>query len=196
MNIPRAAFAFVACVLLAFPPRASASEYRMSAGSSLQFTSSYDGESFDGFFARFTPTIHFDPDDLAAGRMDVRIDLASASTGHEERDEVLVGEEFFDAGGDGVAHYSAVGFRALGGGRFVADGMLTLRGTRLPVALEFTWTPGPRPVLDGVATVRRLDFGVGAGEWADTSLLPDGVKVTTRLVLEPARAARQPRSQE
>ena len=34
-----------------------------------------------------------------------------------------------------------------------------------------------RPVLAGEATLKRLDFGVGTGEWADTELLPNEVRV-------------------
>ncbi len=176
-------------VALALAPAASATGYRATAGSTLRFTSSYDGESFDGRFARFVPTLRFDPEALETARLDVEIDLASATTDHDERDEVLVGPEFFDSGGVASARYVATSFRALGGGRFVAEGTLTLRGASHPVPLEFRWTPGPMPVLEGEASVRRLAFGVGEGDWADTSVLPDEVRVTTRLMLEPTPVA-------
>ena len=55
--------------------------------------------------------------------------------------------------------------------------------------LAFTWTPGAKPVLDGQATLKRLDFQVGTGDWADTAALPNEVKVRTRLVLSPKAAA-------
>lgn len=175
----------IAVAALLAAPAADAREYRMQEGSFLQFTSSYDGESFDGRFARFVPTLRFDPAALASSRFDVEIDLASASTGHDERDEVLVGDEFFDAAGIATARYVATTFRRTGEGRFVAEGTLTLRGIARPVALEFTWRPGKRPVLDGEATVKRLAFGIGEGDWADTTVLPDEVKVRTHLVLAP-----------
>ena len=50
---------------------------------------------------------------LAASRFDVRIVLASASTNNEERDQMLVGPEFFDATGAAEARYVATAFRAL-----------------------------------------------------------------------------------
>ena len=65
--------------------------------------------------------------------------------------------------------------------------MLALHGTRKPVTLTFTWTPGAQPVLSGKATVKRLDFGVGGGDWADTGLIPDAIAVSTRVVLQPAK---------
>ena len=53
-------------------------------------------------------------------------------------------------------------------------------------ALSFTWTATAKPVLIGEARLKRLDFGIGSGEWADTDLLPNEVLVKTRLLLAPA----------
>ena len=75
-------------------------------------------------------------------------------------------------------------FRALGGNRFAADGTLSLRGISKPVTLTFTWTPGARPVLSGSAVVKRLDFGVGTGDWADVGIIPNEIKVTTKVLLQ------------
>src|SRR3546814_5854432 len=85
------------------------------------------------------------------------------------------------------AHYSATNFRSLGDDRYAADGTLELRGASKPVTLTFTWTPGAAPVLLGKATVKRLDFGGGGGDWADTDAIPNEVAVSTRVVLKPAQ---------
>ena len=61
------------------------------------------------------------------------------------------------------------------------------RGVSKPVTLTFTWTPGAQPVLSGKATVKRLDFGVGGGDWADTKTIPNEVAVSTKVVLKPAK---------
>jgi len=164
---------------------ASAADYIAQAGSTLGFTATYQEEAFDGTFGKFTPTLRFDPADLAGSRLDVRISLGSASTANAERDEVLLGGEFFDAAGQPEARYVATSFRALGGNRFVAEGTLSLRGVSKSVPLAFTWTPGAQPVLAGEATLSRLTFKVGTGDWTDIGLLPDAVKVNTRLVLAP-----------
>ena len=176
--------AALATLLLALALPVAAAEWAVQPGSWLGFETSYDGEAVEGRFARFAPAVRFDPADLAHARLDVTIDLASADTGHDERDEVLAGEDFFAAAVAAEARYVATTFRALGDRRYVADGMLTLRGVTKPVALAFTWTPGPQPVLDGEATVPRLAFGVGAGDdWADIDVMPDAVTVRTHLVL-------------
>ena len=75
---------------------ANAADYRAEAGSTLGFRASYDGEGFEGRFGKFSPAIRFDPADLAQSRFDVRIDLASAGTANADRDEMLLGPDFFD----------------------------------------------------------------------------------------------------
>lgn len=172
--------------LLALPMAAASATIRHSAaaGSTLGFASRYDGEAFDGNFARFTADIAFDPVTVE-GQFEVLIILSSATTENDERDEILLGADFFDATTMPQARYAASRFRKLADGRFVAEGTLTLRGISRPVPLTFRWTSGSTPMLEGSATVPRLAFGVGGGDWADTTILADAVQVTTRLVLRP-----------
>jgi polyisoprenoid-binding protein YceI len=160
-----------------------AADYVALPGSTLGFSGIYQGEGFDGRFARFTPQIRFDPAKLATSRFDVRIDLASANTNNEERDDVLLGSEFFDTPKHPQARFVATRFRALGGNRYAADGTLSLHGASKPVTLSFTWTPGAKPLLVGETRLKRLDFGVGTGDWEDTELIPNEVRVRTRLLL-------------
>ena len=170
---------------LIVPVTATAAPWRVLPGSTLGFSSSYEGETFEGSFAKFTPVIEFDPKQLASSRFDVGIELASADTRNDERDEALRGNGFFNSRKTPRARYLATRFKALGGNRYLAAGTLSLNGVSKPVSLEFTWTPGSQTVLAGSATVQRLDFGVGTGEWADTGLLPNAVRVKTRLLLAP-----------
>jgi polyisoprenoid-binding protein YceI len=175
--------------LAMFAAAASAAPWRVLPGSTLGFGASFEGEAFEGSFAKFTPTIEFDPKQLAGARFDVAITLASADTKNDERDEALRGTGFFNSNKTPQARYLATKFRALGGNRYAADGTLTLNGISKPVTLEFTWAPGAPTVLAGSAAVRRLDFNVGVGEWSDTAELPNEVKIRTRLLLAPGTSA-------
>lgn len=176
----------LAFVLMLAAASAGAADYTAQPGSTLGFTASFQGEQFDGQFERFTPRIRFDPAQLQDSRFDVAIELGSADTDNPDRDEVLLGPEFFAAASQNQARYVATSFRHLGDNRYVADGELTLRGISQPVALQFTWAPGATPVLDGKASLSRLAFEVGTGDWRDTELMPDEVTVVTRLQLAPA----------
>jgi polyisoprenoid-binding protein YceI len=161
-----------------------AADYVQAPGSTLTFAGSYQGETFTGRFPGFATKLSFDPKQLAASTLDVSIPLATATTGNEDYDGEMRGDAFFNSAKFPQARYTATKFRALGGNRYAADGVLSLHGVSKPVTLAFTWTPGAKPVLAGKATVKRLDFGVGGGEWADTSLLPNEITVSTKVVLQ------------
>jgi polyisoprenoid-binding protein YceI len=174
-------------VLLAVPALSHAADYVQQPGSTLVFASTYEGEAFTGRFPGFVTRFSFDPAQLGAARLDVTIPLATAATGNSDYDGEIRGSGFFDAAKFPQARYTATKFRALGGDRYAADGTLNLRGMSKPVTLTFTWSGGARPVLAGQATVKRLDFGVGAGEWSDTELLPNEVAVSTKVIFAPAK---------
>ena len=182
----------LAVLLAAVPATGFAQQYTQLPGSTLVFASTYEGEAFTGRFPGFVTRLTFDPAHLDAARLDVTIPLATASTGNSDYDGEIRGAGFFDVARFPQARYTAEKFRALGGDRYAADGTLSLRGVSKPVTLVFTWSGGPRPVLSGKATVKRLQFGVGGGEWADTELLPDEVAVSTKVLLAPAKAAVTP----
>lgn len=171
----------IAASLLAMP--AFAADYVQAKGSTLTFATQYQGETFSGRFPAFATTLRFDPRQLATSKLDVSIPLAGFSTANKDRDDTLRGGDFFNIAKFPTARYVATKFRSLGGNRFAADGTLTLRGVSKPVVLDFTWKPGAAPVLTGKATVKRLAFGVGTGDWADTELLPDNVAVSTKVTL-------------
>lgn len=170
---------------LALP--AFAADYVQAPGSSLAFAGKYQGETFSGTFPGFRTTVSFDPANLGAGTLAVTIPIATATTQNADYDSEMRGNAFFDASKFAQATYTATGFRDLGNGQYAADGTLELRGVRKPVTLTFTWTDGARPLLSGRATVRRLDFGVGGGDWADTGTIPNEIAVSTRVYLQPAK---------
>ncbi|TWG94441.1 polyisoprenoid-binding protein YceI [Luteimonas sp. J16] len=178
-----AAVAAMLVAMMAAPARAA--DYVQAPGSSLAFATKYDGEVFSGRFGGFDTKLRFDPERLDDARLEVTIQLAGTSTGNADRDSTLAGSDFFNVGRFSRATYVAERFRAVDDG-YVADGTLTLRGVSRPVALHFTWTPGNPALLSGRATVKRLEFGVGGGDWADTALIPDEVAISTRVFLHPA----------
>ncbi len=174
----------LALVLAASAP-AFATDYVQAPGSSLAFAGKYQGQIFTGTFPGFTSRLRFDPQSLENSSLDVTIPLATATTKNSNYDNALHGAAFFNSEQFPQARYQASTFRALGDGRYAADGHLILRGITQPVTLEFTWIDGTHPRLSGRATVRRLQFDVGAGDWADTQLIPDAIAISTRVNFTP-----------
>lgn len=162
-----------------------AADYVQAPGSTLTFASSFEGEVFTGHFGSFTTTMRFDPQQLDQARLDVTIPLTSATTANPERDETLQGSDFFNSKLFPQARFVATRFRHLGEDRYATDGTLSLRDASHPVTLTFTWKGGAAPVLSGRASVERLAFGVGGGDWADLGMIPANVAVSTRVNLTP-----------
>jgi polyisoprenoid-binding protein YceI len=169
---------------LALPLAAGAADYAVDpAQSKLGFSGSYQGTGFDGSFGKWTAAINYDPANLAASKFDVTVDLASARTGDSDRDGALPGSDFFDVAKYPQAHFVTTGFRR-NGAQVIADGTLTLKGVSKPVSLAVTFAPqGGGAVLDVAGTLKRLDFGVGGGDYADTSVIGADVKVNAHLQL-------------
>jgi polyisoprenoid-binding protein YceI len=172
-------------IALAVPGLAGAADYAVQpAGSKLGFSGTFQGQAFDGTFGKWTATISYDAAKLASSRFDVEVDLASVKTGDSDRDGALPGADFFDVAKFPKAHFVTTGFRQ-NGAQVVADGNLTLRGVTKPVSLNVTFKPtGTGATLDVSGTVKRLDFGVGGGEYADTSVIGADVKVNAHLDLK------------
>lgn len=182
----RLAIAIVAGLMLAGP--SAAADYVQTKGSTLGFSGKYQGDTFNGKFPGFATVMTFDPARVNPSRLTVVIPLAGATAGNPDYDSELRGASFFNIPKFPQATYTATKFRSMGGNQYAADGTLTLRGVSKPVTLNFTWTGGANPVLAGTAIVKRLDFGVGTGEWNDTDVIPDAIKVTTKVVFQPRPA--------
>ena len=158
------------------------------AGSKIGFSSSMSGEAFSGSFKKWDSAIRFDPKNLAGSSVTTTIDMTSAVTGDEDRDESLPTAQWFSANTYARATYSATKFKALGGNRYQADGTLTMRGVSRPVSLPFTLViTGDTAKMTSAINLNRLAFGVGSGEWAGTTVVPANVRVDIVLVAKRAR---------
>lgn len=176
-------FALLLCAL-ALPGLASAADYAVQpTGSTLAFHGNFQGSGFDGHFDKFDAAIAYDPAHLDASKFDVNVDLSSARTGDSDRDTALPGSDFFNVAQFPKAHFVTTGFHQ-DGGKVIADGNLTLHGVTRPVSLTVDFKPnGNNATLDVKGTVKRLDFGVGGGDYADTSVIANDVTVTAHLNL-------------
>ncbi|MCX7512936.1 YceI family protein [Frateuria hangzhouensis] len=172
---------------LALPAAAQATDYRvLQDQSTLAFTATFQGAPFEGTFSQWHAAIRYDPAHLADARFDVSVDTTSAGTGDPDRDGALPGADFFNATKYPQAHYITTGF-VQAGGHVIAHGNLTLRGETHPLDLTVTFTPQDNgtAALDVTGTLKRLDYGVGGGEYADTSVIGNEVVVNAHLVLAP-----------
>jgi polyisoprenoid-binding protein YceI len=153
--------------------------------SKLTFAGTQADAEFTGTFERFTADIQFDPQDLAGSRFDVKIDMASVNSHDSERDDTMKSDELFAVKQYPSAHYVADHFAAKGAS-YTATGKLTIRNVTRDVPIAFTFEKKNGSAwLKGSAQLKRLDFGVGQGDWQDTSQVGNEVKVNFVLLLKP-----------
>jgi cytochrome b561 len=166
-------------------PRASGAAYTaVAAQSTLIYAFTQAGADNQGKFKSFS--VSFDP---AAGRLEVVIDMRSFDTGDSQRNETLAGKDFFDIAQYPQSRFIASRVEKTAAG-YEASGSLTLRGVTRNVTIPFTWrtaTVQGRSVgyLAGRMTLKRLDFGVGQGQWQSTEWVGNDVTVRYSLELVP-----------
>jgi polyisoprenoid-binding protein YceI len=182
----RPALALLFALAFAPAPAAHADPWQadQTAGR-LEFTATQAGAKFTGAFTRFHVTLEFDPSHPDRGRLDVTVDVASIDTQDPERDEILRSPDFFWVEKHPQAMFHAGRFERAGA-LWRAPGELTIRGATKPVPVTFTLSPDRGPaIMKGGATLKRLAFGLGQGDWASTEWVGDDVDVRFELRLEP-----------
>jgi polyisoprenoid-binding protein YceI len=150
------------------------------AKSRLTFSFIQAGAQDTGRFGKFDAELILDDAKPSANRLTVTIHVDSLDTQDEERDDVLRSAELFDVANHPVAKFASTAVRRTGKGRYEAVGKLTLRGVTRDLRVPFTFSDGR---MTGGAMVKRLDFGVGQGEWQSTEWVGNAVKVTFALQL-------------
>lgn len=127
-----------------------------------------------GVFNKFSGDVLFDPDDLATSRVDVAIEVASLDTRNEKRDEHLKSDDFFAVKTHPLMRFKSRSLTALGQGRFIARGALTIKNVTKEIDLPFTFlgrvaSPmNPNLEVAGFSarlTIDRLEYGVGDGRF-------------------------------
>ena len=178
------ALAPLATLVLVFAtPSFAAPAWAVDPASRLTFQGAMNGQAFTGTFKRWSAQIVFDPKALAASKAVVTVNVASAATGDADRDQAIPTDDWFAAGKFAQATFISRDFRDLGGGKYAADGDLTIRGVKKPITLPFTLAiSGDTARMNGAIVLNRTAFGVGQGQWANEEVVAAKVTVNVALI--------------
>lgn len=176
--------------MLAASPSLAASWTVDTEQSRIVFTAVQLRAPFEGRFRQFEAKIDFDPQNLAASRVEVEIAIESVDSQNQERDDYIVSHAWMAAKTHPTARFETTGFFHLGGERYEAKAKLTMRGVSRDVALPFTLKiaddtdASGRLVAraNGTLTVKRNDFGIGQGEFRATDLIGGDVTIRISIV--------------
>lgn len=169
----------VATLLVAAPHWAQAADWKMDAAASrLEFATTFEKTVAPGVFREFDTQMHFDAERPTEGRLDVTIVMKSVDMNSADINKAIAGADWFDFARFPQAEFHAVDISRTGAGRYVARGVLKVKGVQQPVEVPFSWgETGDAARLEGEFIVKRGAFGIGAGEWAVTSVIGADVKV-------------------
>jgi cytochrome b561 len=154
--------------------------------SRIEFRGEQAGAAFDGVWQSWNADIQFSRHQLEESRFEVVIDIASVATGDEERDDYIVGEDFFHQAKFEQAKFVATEFERTSDDGFLAQASLRMKGTSLPISFKFSvqqrsdgfWE------LKGSARLDRLAWNIGEGDWTDTSWVGQYVDVDVTVIAE------------
>jgi polyisoprenoid-binding protein YceI len=140
-----------------------------------------------GSFTSFVGTAVLDADHVGDSKVDLKIDVASVSTGNEQRDGHLRTGDFFDAAAYPQIYFAATAAEALDENNFRLIGDLTIKGTTQPVSVDFEFTGlatdpygNQRAGFEGRTVINRKDWGVNFNAALETG----GVLVSDKITLE------------
>lgn len=137
-----------------------ASGWEVQKGS-LAITVVQFGNEVSGSFADWTAAIEFNetPVDGKHGAVTATIAIGSLTLGSVTAQ--ALGPEYFDAGQFPTATFTADILPFTDGG-YLAKGSLTLKGAAVPVEMPFfLGIDGNAAEMQGMVTLKRLDFGIG-----------------------------------
>ena len=175
----------------AFAAAAAPVKYQLEPSTSLlRFSFEQAGANNTGRFGKYTADVTFAPDNLAASKIDVTVDVTSLDTGDKERDDTLKSADLFDIAKYPKARFVASKITLAGAGRYEAAGKLTIRNVtkdlKLPITFQVKEEKGKQVgFMTGRVTIKRLEYGVGQGDWKSTEWVKDDVLVSFSLKLVP-----------
>lgn len=170
--------------LAALPANAAEFNVVVPEKSRIAFVSKQMGVPIEGGFGKFAARIAFDPARPTAGTARIDIELASIDAGNSEANDEVKGKNWFNSREFPSASFVASTVKALGGNRYEARGLMSIKGRGREVVAPFiSRAEGSQLILEGSIPVMRLEYGIGTGPWADTATVADEVQVKFRFTL-------------
>ena len=161
----------------------------LPAQSELSFTSKQMGVPVDGKFKRFDAQLNFDPKKPETGKVAFSIDLTSVTLGAPELEAELTKTVWFDSKKVAQATFVSTAVKAAGPGKFEVAGKLTIKGQTRDIVVPINLAQAGAvstavTTATGGFVLKRLEFKIGDGEWADTSMVANDVQVKFKLLFD------------
>jgi len=174
----------IALAAAAVPVLAQPKPAQVQASSEIAFVTKQMGVPVEGKFGKFTAQIVLDPKKPETGNVSFSIDTGSARFGSAELDSEVPKPAWLNVAKFPQATFQSTAVKAAGPGKFEVAGKLSIKGAAQNVVVPVQVTQaGPTSTATGTFTIKRLEFKVGEGEWADTSMVANDIQIRFKLAL-------------
>ena len=144
------------------------------------------GVPAEGKFQKFAVEAALDPAAVEKSTARIVIDMNSVALPASDFTTEVKRKRWFDTAAFPEAIFESKQLRKLDGGGYQADGVLILKGVSKPISVPLTLkTEGSDLAAEGQFEIKRLDFNVGDGQWADTDTVANEVQIKFKLRLKP-----------
>lgn len=165
---------------LVLPTLAQAAEFTkvQADKSTIVFGYKQMNVGMEGKFKKFAVQLNFDPANAASAKAVLDVDLASIDTGFAEGDDEVAGKQWFNTKAFPTAHFVSSSVKPLGSNRYEIAGQLTIKGRTQAVTAPTTVTiQGNNATFDGAFVLKRADFAIGEGQWADFGTVANEIQI-------------------
>ncbi|MGB8339846.1 MAG: YceI family protein [Burkholderiales bacterium] len=161
----------------------------------IDFVSKQMGVPVEGSFAKAKASVNFDKSNASAGKAEIEIELASIDTGSDEANAEVKRETWFNVKKFPTAKFVSTSVRDAGGGRYEVAGKLSIKGKSSDITAPFQIKSGINiaSVAEGRFVIKRSQFGIGEGIWADPDTVADEVEVKFKVPLAASGTGNTPK---
>lgn len=165
------------------PAHATEFNQLVAAKSAVSFIFKQMNVPVTGSFKRYTGQIDFDPANPTLAKASIDIALDSIDAGSEEANDAVADKLWFNTKVYPVAHFVSTSVKPLGNNRFEIAGKMTIKGKTLATSTPATFhQEGSDGVFEGSFILKRADYAIGEGMWADFGTVANEVQIRFKLV--------------
>ena len=183
---------FAAILLPLWSGAAGAATWQVArAPSAVSFTISHlIFSEVEGRFSRFSGSVELPGESFEEARIEADIEVASIRTGHKDRDEHLVSEDFFSADEFPRIHFASRSIRRTGEDTYEIVGDLTIRGITREIVLAANHmgrretSAGARLDFEAIGSLDRHDYELRWNRiWDGRAVLGGDVQIRLKVCL-------------
>ncbi|MBY0356146.1 MAG: YceI family protein [Rickettsiales bacterium] len=151
-----------------------------SQNSRVEFTATVNGAPVQGSFHALQGNITFSEANMQGNSANIHINTHEVNSSYEAVTNALIEKDWLASSLFHDAIFTSRKFTKQTQANYNVQGDLTLRDITKPLSIDFTIDSisDHAASAHGQVQLKRLDFGIGQGEWADTSVVKDEVSIT------------------